>query len=137
MKTSHAIAALAVVGTLCFANTRTSLADLDVQDINRKADKVLQANAEFRQELNGLPVAQRLILNRLSGQVVARTNQIKAAAQQDNENLAELRASQLQTVINQMQNIVNGLGNAGAGDDVQDAFEELEDEAKDLIREVD
>lgn len=137
MKTRHAIATLAVLGTLFFAQTRSSLADLDVNDVIRKADKVLDANAEFRQEVNALPVAQRVVLNRLILQVTNRTNQIKTAAQQDNENLAQLRASQLQTVINQIKAIVQGLGNAAAAEDVKEAFDDLEDEARDLIREVD
>ena len=137
MKTRHAIATLTVLGTLFFANVRPSLADLDVDDVIEKADKVLDANAEFRQEVNGLPVAQRLALGRLTLQVTNRTNQIKTAAQQDNENLAQLRASQLQTVINQIKAIVQGLGNAAAAEEAKEAFDDLEDEARDLIREVD
>lgn len=136
MNARHTVAALTVLGTLFFAQARPTLADIDVDDVVRKADKVLAANADFRQEVNGLPRVQRLVLANLSNQVATRTNQIKAAAQQDNENLAELRASQLQTVINQIKQIVQGLGNAAAAEDVKDAFDDLEDEARELIREV-
>lgn len=137
MKTRHAIATIAVLGTLFFANARPSLADLDVNDVVRKADKVLDANAEFRQEVNALPRVQRLIWINLSNQVATRTNQIKTAAQQDNEAVARLRASQLQTVINQIDNFVSQLGNGQVARDVQEAFDDLKDEARDLIREVD
>lgn len=101
----------------------------------RQAERVIDSNRDFRREVNDLRFNDRFVLLQLSNQVNLRTNQIVIAVRNDNRRLVEVRARQLIQVINQIENIVDRLprGNRDVRD-VQRAFNELEDDVRDLLR---
>lgn len=105
------------------------------RDVFRQAERVIRAERNFRNEVNDLPFNQRIVLQRLSNQVNQRTEQLIFALRNDNHRLVEVRASQLVQTVNQIEFIVDQLPrNRNDARDVRRAFDNLEDEVRDLNR---
>lgn len=101
----------------------------------RRAERVIRAERIFRREVNDLPFNQRFVLLRLSSQVNQRTEQLVFALRNDNRRQAEIRGRQLLQTVNQIEFIVDQLPrNRNDVRDVRRAFDDLEDEVRDLVR---
>jgi hypothetical protein len=107
------------------------------RNVFRQAERVLRSERNFRREVNDLPFNQRIVLLRLSNQVNQRTEQLIFALRNDNRRQVEVRASQLAQTVNQIEFIVDQLPrNREDARDVRRAFDNLEDDVRDLLRNV-
>jgi len=105
------------------------------RNVFRQAERVIRAERNFRNEVDDLPFNQRIVLQRLSSQARQRTEQLIFALRNDNHRLAGVRADQLVQTVNQIEFIVDQLPrNRNEVRDVRRAFGDLEDEIRDLVR---
>jgi len=105
------------------------------RNVFRQADRVIRSDRFLRREVNDLPFNRRFALLQLSSQVNQRTNQLVLAVRNDNRQLIRVRARQLVQTINEMEVIVDRLPRgSNEARDVRRAFDNLEDNVRDLLR---